>query len=195
MHPYAAFVRLASVMLTVLLALGVVGCSTVNEMERESAGAAADEMPEPMSSGEILYVIEAINQGEAEQAELALQHSQNSQVDEVARLILEDHAASSRELDELAQAMDADAESTTVSEGMKFQFKASLEDMAGLTGYEFNKTYLQKQVELHGVALDVVQTQLLPNSDEQEVIDFLEDYRDMLEMHREHAQESLREVL
>lgn len=197
MRAYFGFGRFAIVSLGIFM-VTVAGCSTSSEREQETAGVAvaADEKPEPMSSSEILFVIETINLGEAEQAELALQHSRNDEVAEMARRILQDHTASTQTVDELGQAVGTEEDAaSSISEGIQFQVDAFLEDMAGLTGYEFNKTYLEKQVVLHGVALDVVRTQLIPNADEPQVLEYLETYQDMLEAHRKQAQQSLEEVL
>ncbi|SFH48018.1 DUF4142 domain-containing protein [Modicisalibacter xianhensis] len=190
--------RPAIVALGVFLGLAATGCSTPSQSEPETNTATTAEIkPESMTSGEILYVLETINLGEAEQAELALQHSRNNEVTQLARRILQDHTASSQAVDELEQAVETDTESasSSISEGIQFQVNAFLEDMAGLTGYEFNKTYLEKQVVLHEVSLDVVRTQLIPGADEPAVLDYLESYRDMLEKHREQAQQSLKDVL
>ncbi|GHA83171.1 DUF4142 domain-containing protein [Modicisalibacter luteus] len=197
MRPYSAFGHLAIVAIGTFI-LTAAGCSTPSEREQKVAGtaAAADEKPEPMSSSNILFVIETINLGEAEQAELALQHSQNEEVTELARRILQDHTASTQVVNELGQGMGTEeGASSSISDGIQFQANAFLEDMAGLTGYEFNKTYLEKQVVLHGVALDVVRTQLIPNADERQVLDYLEKYHNMLEAHRKQAQQSLKKIL
>lgn len=188
-------IRWVGVVTVSVMTIGMAGCGTSNVIAREPAVPAADEQPEALASGSILYTVQAINQGEIQLAELALQHSENAVVGEIARLILEDHVASNERLDELAEAVGARFEENSLSEGVAFQAQAFREDIAELTGEEFNLAFLQKQVVLHEVAKDVVRTQLLPDADEPRVREYLSRYYDLLELHRQRAQAAYQELL
>lgn len=195
MQKHPSVFRNLSMVLIGIFTLGLVGCSTSQEEPRSSAVAVADKAPESMSNGEILYVMQTINMGEIEQAELALQHSQSREVTEVAELMLEEHVASNQMLGELAEMTGANLESSSVSEGVAFQARAFRTDIAGLAGEEFNQAYLQKQIELHGVAKNIVKTQLLPNAKDPQVREYLTQYLERLEMHQQRAQQAFKNIL
>jgi predicted outer membrane protein len=78
-----------------------------------------------------------------------------------------------------------------VTEGIQFQAEQIRETLAELFGPEFNQTYLEKQVELHNVALDTVRNQLLPNAEQREVTQLLEQAIPKLQHHRDLAQQGL----
>lgn len=176
--------RMGGAVLVGLLALGVTGCSFPNK----PVTTAAAEVSEPLSSAEILQVLHAINVGEINQAQLALQRSTDPEVQRTAQTIIEDHTASNQRIANIAQMLSVSLEDSTLSEGIQFQAEQIRETLADLSGTEFNQTYLEKQVELHNVALDTVRTQLLPNAEQPEVRQMLEQAIPKLQLHRELAQ-------
>ncbi|GHA86998.1 DUF4142 domain-containing protein [Modicisalibacter luteus] len=179
--------RVGGAVLAGLFALGITGCSFPNK----PVTTAAAEVSEPLSSAEILQVLHVINMGEINQAQLALQRSANPQVQQTAQTIIEDHTASDQRIANAAQMLGVRLEGTSLSEGIQFQAEQIRETLAELSGPEFNQTYLEKQVELHNVALDTVRNQLLPNAEQREVTQLLEQAIPKLQHHRDLAQQGL----
>lgn len=173
-----------------LLAFIMSACSFPNKPVTMAAG----EASEPLSDGEILQVLHVIHQGEIEQAELALQRSQAPQVQQVAQMILADHRMADQQLDTMRQTIGVRLEESPLSEGVQLQAAEIREELASLSGREFDRTYLQKQVELHDVALDTVRSQLLPNADSPQVEQMLNQALPKLEMHRQEAQSALGQI-
>lgn len=179
--------QMVKALLIGILALGITACSFPNK----PMTTAAAEMSEPLTSGEILHVLHIINQGEIEQAELALQKSQDRQILQIAQMIMRDHTMSNQRISTLLQTTGTSLEESALSEGVQLQAREIRQELAELSGTQFNRTYLQKQVELHDVALDTVRSQLLPNANNLQVRQLLNQSLPKLEMHRREAQESL----
>jgi putative membrane protein len=168
------------------LALSATACSLPNK----PATTAAAEVSEPMSSGEILGVLEAVNQGEIEQAYLALFKSDNPHVQEVARVMIEEHMLSNERIAFLAQNEGLNMKESPLSEGVLTQAQEIRANLAELSGREFDRRYLQNQVELHEVAIDTVRNQLLPSAEDQDIRQLLNSTVRRLNLHRGEARES-----
>jgi putative membrane protein len=178
--------RLSAVLLPAALALGVSACALPNEPITQAAA----EMSEPITSGQILQVLYALNQGEIEQAELALQRSNDPEVYKTAQLIIKDHMASNQRIAAVAQAVGIELEESPLSRGMQVQAGAIKEGLEELSGAEFDRAYLENQVELHDLALETARSQLLPNAQDPQVRYLLITAAPKLELHRLEAQES-----
>jgi putative membrane protein len=178
-------VRASGVLLVGALALGTTACSLPNE----PVTTAAAEASEPMSSGEILHVLHVINEGEIQQARLALRKSDNPQVQQTARMLVEDHTASNQRIAAVANASGARMEESPLSRGVQAQASEIRDQLAELSGREFDRAYLQNQVELHEVALDTVRSQLLPNAEDPQVKQLLTAAAPHLEQHLREAEQ------
>jgi putative membrane protein len=178
--------RLGTVLLPVALVLGISACNLPNEPITHAAA----EMSEPITSGQILQVLYALNQGEIEQAELALQRSSNPEVYKTAQLIIKDHMVSNQRIVAIAQAIGVELEESPLSQGMQLQAGAIKEGLEALSGAEFDRAYLENQVELHALALETARSQLLPNAQDPQVKYLLMTAAPKLELHRQEAQES-----
>lgn len=178
--------RMPVALLIGALGLGATACS----MPNQPMTTAAAEASEPMGSGEILQVLHTINDGEIKQAQLALQKSDDPQVQSTARMIIEDHSASNERITALTDTTGANLKPSPLSQGIQKQASKIEDELTGLSGAEFDRTYLQKQVELHEVALDTVRTELLPNARDPRVRRLLSETTPKLERHQQEAEES-----
>lgn len=179
-------VWLGGVLLLGALGVGVTACN----MPNQPMTTAAAEASEPMSDGEILHVLHVINQGEIKQAGLALEKSDDPQVLETARMIIKDHTASNERIAAVAEATGTSLEESPLSRGVQAQASKIQDGLADLSGPEFDRAYLQQQVELHEVALETVRSHLLPNATEPQVRQLLTASEPRLEQHRQQAEES-----
>jgi putative membrane protein len=179
-------IRVGGVLLVGALSLGITACSLPNE----PVTTAAAEASEPMSSGEILRVLRVINNGEIEQARLALRKSDNPRVQETAQRIIQDHTASNQRIASVANTTGARMEESPLSQGIQGQASEIREQLAELSGAEFDRAYLQNQVELHEVALDTVRSQLLPNAEDPQVRQLMAAAAPTLQQHLQEAEQS-----
>ena len=176
-------------LLTATLALGLSACSLPNATVTEAAA----EVSDPFSSSEILQVVHVINTGEIQQAELALQKSFQPEVRNAAQLIIRDHTELDQQVQDIAQP-GLELQETTLSNGIQVQSEEIREELAELSGTEFNCTYLQKQVELHRIGLETVRTELQPDAEDPQVSQLLSNAEPILSEHLQAAQQSLAEL-
>lgn len=176
---------LRPLLVTAGMALGMVGCSLPNATVTDAAA----EISDPFSSGEILQVLHVINNGEIQQAELALQQSFQPEVRDTAQVILRDHTNANERINSIAQP-GIELKDTTLSNGVQMQAEEIREELTELSGSEFDCTYLQKQVELHRIALDTVRNDLRPDAEDPQVQEILDDAEPGLEEHLQRAQEA-----
>jgi putative membrane protein len=167
--------------LTAALVLTASACSLPNAPATKAAAA----ISQPYSSGEILQVIETVNNAEIKQAGIALQRSQTPAIREVAQLIIQDHRLSNQRIASIAQGAGAQLEGSVLNTGLRTQSNEIAENLANLSGRELDCTYLQKQVEQHALVLRTVREQLLPSAEQPQVRELLTMATPKLEAHLE----------
>ena len=169
------------------VALGVSACSLPSEPLTEAAA----EASRPLTTGEILQELHAINAGEIALAQLALRKSQDPQVQQTAQLIIRDHSALERRVATLAATQGVQLDTSLLSQGTSAQAALIEDALAELSGAEFDREYLARNVELHEIALDTVRTDLLPAARMPQVRDLLTYAAPQLEQHLRQAREAL----
>lgn len=188
MDVYTCAVRSKTAVFAALLTatLGT-ACSLPSETTTEAAAAAS----KPLSDGEILQVLETLNTGEVRQARLAQRNAVRGEVRDAAEMIIEDHSRANQQVQQIAESRDFELEESPLSRGLEAQANEIRDDLAQLSGPEFDCTFLQDQVELHELALDTVNSDLLPEADSSEVREVLNETAPKLEQHSEAARQSI----
>lgn len=143
-----------------------------------------------LSDAQILGVVEVLNSGEIEQAELALKTTQDAEVEEVAQAIRNDHLASNVKIAELGIA-PADS---TLSEKLKSDASAVMAQLEATTGGEFDCAYLSTQAGQHESALEISRTVLMPDADSQSVTALLAAMEPKLKHHQQEARAKAGEI-
>ena len=169
------------------LALGVSACDLPSEPLTEAAA----ELSGPLSTGEILQEVHAINVGEIQLAQLALQKSRNPEVQQTAQLIIPDHTALDQRVAAVAQAQGVQLDPSLLSAGTAAQAALIRDALAALSGPAFDREYLARNVELHEIALDTVRTDLLPSARALQVRELLMLAAPQLEQHLVQARSAL----
>ena len=168
----------------VALTLTASACSLPNAPVTKAAAA----MSQPYSSGEILQVLHTVNNVEIKQAGVALQRSDHPMVQQVAKLIIQDHSVSNQRIESVAQTTNVKLDESLLSTGLRTQGNEIAENLANLSGQNFNCTYLQKQIEQHALVLRTVREQLLPSASQPQVQELLTIAVPKLEAHLKTAQ-------
>ena len=152
---------------------------------------AAAEMSEPVTTGEILKAVNAINVGEIEHARLALDRSDDPEVREAAQLILQDHEALKQRVLNLAQTMNVSLEESPLSRGITLQARQIKDELDELHGDAFDSAFLERQVELHEISLELVRDDLMENARSAQIKSFLTETAAQLEQHLEAGRQRL----
>jgi putative membrane protein len=130
------------------LALALAGCL--------GGIAAAQQTTTKISAEDQEFLTKAIQSGAAEVAisNLALEKSQNEQVRNFAERMVKDHTAANQRLMSLE-----DASGRTVPKEMDQKHEAILEQLSQLSGEDFDRQYMQGQVQDHQAAVELFATE------------------------------------
>lgn len=181
--------HLGSLWVLLLAMLALAGCTTTDPRVAGEIAQAAD----PLTTGETLGALKALNDSEIAQAELALERSDNPEVMETAQLIRRDHQASNRRID--ATQPQIELQESDLSRSVRERSDEITEELRELSGTEFDCRFLRHQIELHQAALEVAQTDLVPDNPVAPIEEMLDYTRRMLEQHRESARLNRLEIL
>lgn len=179
--------RLTPILLTLLLAVSA--CTTSNNRAARQLA----ESVEPLTTGETLRALQTLNNGQIEQAEMALDRTDRPEVTATAQLILRDHQFSNRRIDALQSRIQL--EESELSRTLQTESEELVDQLAALSGDEFDCTYLEKQIELHRGALQMAQTDLMPEDPSPQIEEMMTETMRMLEQHRESARINRLEIL
>jgi|GEM_PF-1087153 len=139
---------------------------------------------ETLTDGQILEVIEALNEVEIDLARLALRRTDDTAVREVAEALIADHRASDREIDLLEDTYrELDTEDSNLSEDLEDDGEALVRSLRNLDDAQFVCTFLQEQEKQHQMALQLINDQLLPAAQSEHVKSFLTASAPKLEHH------------
>src|SRR5690606_35877498 len=114
-----------------------------------------------LSDGEILRVMEVLNTGAIGQAELAMEKSSNGEVQDTAEMIVREHSSNNERIQSISQSANLQLEESPLSRGLSLQANQITDELQELSGQAFECTYLEKQIELHALALETVQNDLV----------------------------------
>lgn len=151
--------------------------------------------PPPLTDGEIVAIAVVVNDAEVEHAKLAKTKAKHKRVKEFASMMAKEHADANKREAALVQraglsAVESEA-SRKLSEDAKTRGEA-LKDVA--KGAEFDRAYMQHQVEVHTMVLDMLTNQMVPAAQNAELKAEVEALRGSVEAHLGQAKEIL-EVL
>jgi len=161
------------------------------------AGSEVAAIPAPETTGmgkiqsltdaQILKVTETVNSGEIEQAKLAKSKAKSAPVKQFAAHMITQHTKANQQGSKLAkQEQLVPAESPTATE-VGIQGAATLEKLKATVPAEFDKTYVDAQVEQHTAVLKMLGDQLIPSASDPALRAQLEEARKMVEQHLSDA--------
>jgi putative membrane protein len=157
--------------------------STDTSMTR-SAGATTPVPAADMDG--MLGQLAAANHSEIQQAQDAAKKASDATVKQFASQLVTDHKANQKELKQLATTLGAslpDSGAKTEAES------ASLGELAGKSGKEFDQAFLDAQITAHVRNIDKIRNQLLPAADRPELRDYLQKTASAMEGHLASAKQ------
>ncbi|MGH7631054.1 MAG: DUF4142 domain-containing protein [Gemmatimonadales bacterium] len=136
----------------------------------------------------VLSQVAFANQTEIRQGEAAAKKATTPTVKEFATRIAQDHKANTKQLRQVAARIgvtvgDSGAQATTESQS------ATMGELAGKTGKDFDRAFIDAQIKAHEQTIDKIRNQLLPASDQPEVREYLEQTAAAMEGHLASAKQ------
>jgi putative membrane protein len=147
--------------------------------------------PAPSEQGlgdaEIAAIASTANQLEVAAAKLAMDQSDNDEVEAYAKMMIEDHGNAEKQARELLGKLQIAPKENPETERMKAQALATTDRLESLEGAEFDKAYIDSQVTMHQQVLDGLDAMLIPNADNAELKALLSKMRPTVATHLDHA--------
>jgi putative membrane protein len=154
-----------------------------------NAAASADTAT-PLTDGQIAAITDDLNTGEIEQAKVARSKSKNKDVLSFANMMIEHHGQAKKK----QAALKESPEPSPLAKQLQSDSQKTLTQLNQANGSDFDRAYLDAQVEGHQKALDTVRQKLLPSAKTPELTKYLRDLQPTIEQHLTRAR-SLRDSL
>jgi len=143
-----------------------------------------------LDDNEIAAITDAANSAEIDQGRLAREKAKDPRVRDFAAMMVDHHGEAQRDQQKLKLEPSASAD----SKRMQGDAEAALKDLKQKSGKEFDRAYLQLQIEEHRKVLSALNDQLLPSAKDRKLEAYLESIKPKVESHLAQA-ERLQEEL
>lgn len=146
--------------------------------------------PPPLSDAEIAAVTKVANDGEIEHGKLAKTMAKDKKVKDFAAMMVKDHTDANKRQDKLVKKAAIVPAESELSKRLADDGKAKAETLKGTAkGPDFDKAYIDAQVEIHTTVLGAIDTQLLPGAQNADLKAELTEMRTKVEAHLNQAKE------
>jgi putative membrane protein len=164
---------------------GVVAQPTMVDPQMQEAA----KSESALSDGEIAKITDVVNEGEIEQAQLAKSKAKNADVKKFAQHMITDHTKAKQNGQKLVKQQQLITQDNSVATDLSNGADETLQSLRGAQGAEFDRQYMNSQVDQHQKVLDMLDKQLIPSADSPELKAELAKAREMVEKHLTQARE------
>lgn len=148
----------------------------------------SDAMPAALSDGEGAEVMVTLNEGEIDLGQLAKRKATNKQVQDYAKMMVDQHKQNEKDTKRLVRKQDLDFKKTDMSKSFEAQAEDMEKTLKKTAKEDFDRAYMDQQVGLHEKALNTVNT-LISSAQNAAYKAHLEKTRDAITVHLAHARE------
>jgi putative membrane protein len=151
--------------------------------------------PEPaaekqaLSDEQIAAVTDAANEAEVEQAKIAQKNAKNPRVKKFAAMMIKDHTQAKQKQKKLLGKIDITPADSSMSTQLESDSQQKLEDLKAVKGADFDRAYMDAQVDAHQKVLDAFDNQLIPEADNAEFKALLSEIRPKIAAHLAEAKD------
>jgi len=150
-----------------------------------AATAEAAPAPPALSDEQIAAITDAANSAEIAQAKLAESKSKNADVKRFAAMMIKHHGEAKNKQAKL-KLQPADSSDSTA---LKADAESTLDTLKKDNGKDFDKAYIDAQVDGHQKVLDALNQKLLPNVKNADLKAYLDEIKPKVEEHLRQAKE------
>lgn len=134
-------------------------------------------------------IVQAIDAGEIEQAQLAKSKAKDARVKKFADQMITQHTESQKQLAQLGKTGNMAAAESSVQNDLKVASAADMDTLKGTNAADFDAMYMTNQIKQHQSALDMLTNRLIPAVNDAKLKAQLEQKRGMVEKHLQSANE------
>lgn len=136
---------------------------------------------------QIAAVVVTANQVDIDAGKLAKSRTHNKEVKAFAQQMVTDHSAVNKQAGDLVKKLGVKPESNATSDSLKKGGEENVAKLKKLKGKEFDKAYVDHEVDYHQQVLDAVDKVLIPSAKNPELKSLIEKVRPAFVAHLEHA--------
>jgi putative membrane protein len=153
------------------------------------AVAATPAVPETLTDDQIVKIAETINKGEVDQAKLAEKTSKNGKVKKYAQHMISEHNKANQKTASVAKKAQLTPADSPTAQNLMDKATRTQETLATTDKADFDKRYIDAQVEAHESVVLLIDSKLLPNASNPELKARLEEAKKMVEDHLTEAKQ------
>jgi putative membrane protein len=161
--------------------------ATTAPATQTAPAAAPAASAEALTDEQIASVTSLANNSEIEQAKLARARSKNEQVLQFAGMMIAHHGEAQRKQD----ALSVGSAESPLSRDMLVESSETMRLLKEKQGAEFDRAYMQAQVQAHQKVLDAIDKKLLPSAKRADLKAHLEILRPRIKQHLEQAERTV----
>jgi putative membrane protein len=169
---------------------GTTGSGGAASMSGESgtgvAGSGATDTS-GLSDAQIAAVIQVINEGEIQQAQLAQSKAKSAEVKRFAQHMLAAHRDMENKDKKLLVRIQLVPSESAMSNQVKTDGQTQLSTLQGMTGQDFDRDYIEVQIRGHNQALELID-RMVPTAKSAELKTELQNARPLVEQHLREAE-------
>jgi putative membrane protein len=158
-----------------ILAVTLAGCASTSER--------------PLTDPEIAMVMRVANIAEVREGALARDKATDPAVRDFAAMMVSEHSAQNSKAESEFAKVDIPSEDTELSRKIDAESGVVTERLRLLTGREFDRAYMDRQVEAHQSVLTLIDSKLIPAARKKTVREQLTELRTMVEKHLARAKQ------
>src|SRR5205085_12128227 len=141
-----------------------------------------------LSDPEVASVAVTANQIDIKYAEIAKKKSKNEEILNFAQTMAKDHSAVIEQASQLVKKLNVTPKDNAVSQKLNSDAMKTRKSLEGKSGAEFDKAYINNEVEYHKAVINAVKNVLIPETENQELKDLLTNILPALDAHLQHAE-------
>lgn len=149
---------------------------------------AAAPAPEPLTDEQIALAVDLVNTGEIDQARVAQGKAKNARVKKFAQMMINHHTAAKQKQAKLLTKSNMKPAESPLSSQLTADASSTLSTLKS-TATDFDRVYIDSQVDAHQKALDALDSRLIPNAKNEEFRQLLQEQRGTVEAHLKEARE------
>ena len=156
--------------------------------ETAPSAAAPTPAPQVMTDEEIFKVIDLTNTAEVDQAKVAQTKAKNAKVKNFAAMMITQHTKAKDKGNKLSTKLGVKPSESSTSTMLKSDTDSMLSQLKSEPAADFDRAYMDRQVEAHQKVLSMLDEKLIPNAKDPELKTLLQDMRTTVESHLKDAQ-------
>jgi putative membrane protein len=147
-----------------------------------------------LSDSEIAMVIRAANDGEIQQAHVALPRLTDSAAIEFAEMMLRDHSAANDRVQKLLGTLNLAATDSMASRAMRSKAIDGSQALVTIGGAALDRTYVEGQVKMHRDVIETIDKTLFPQAHDPALRDLITELRASIATHLADAEKLERDM-